>query len=192
MLEVVDVVSPPEFELPEEAPEELVRTVLTEGDADGRVAQRFDTVDAHLIGVVLDEEQSVFASTFGTGDPIALTIGQAPPLVGPLRRTASACAQATSCNSTSPPTKRSARPAIGRPARSPDAAMTFVVEVDDVTGPPIVDVPEEIPTELTVTELEPGTGEPAAEGDTVWVNYTPCSARTAPGSPPTTRPSRTR
>ena len=37
VIDVVEVVSPPEFELPEEAPEEVVRTVLSEGDADGRV-----------------------------------------------------------------------------------------------------------------------------------------------------------
>ena len=79
------MVSPPEFEAPEEAPDELVRTVLEEGDPDGRVAQRFDTVDVHLIGVLIDDE-TVLASTFGTGDPIALTIGRADPRCGPRRR----------------------------------------------------------------------------------------------------------
>lgn len=36
---------------------------------------------------------------------------------------------------------------------------------------PEVEIPTSIPTELVVTELEAGTGTPAAEGDTVYVNY---------------------
>ena len=170
-LEVIDIVSPPEFELPEEAPEELVRTVLSEGDADGRVAQRFDTVDAHLIGVVLDEEQSVFASTFGTGDPISLVIGQAPTLSG-LYDGLRGVRPGDVVQLDIPADQAFGEAGNASPPVPPDTAMTFVVEVDDVTGPPLVDVPEEIPSELAVTELEPGTGEPAAEGDTVWVNYT--------------------
>ena len=36
---------------------------------------------------------------------------------------------------------------------------------------PAVSIPDSIPTELVVTEITPGTGEPAKEGDTVFVNY---------------------
>ena len=36
---------------------------------------------------------------------------------------------------------------------------------------PEVEIPESIPTELVVTEITPGTGDPAGEGDTVYVNY---------------------
>lgn len=36
---------------------------------------------------------------------------------------------------------------------------------------PTVKIPSEMPTELVVTDLEEGTGEPAAEGDTVFVFY---------------------
>ena len=36
---------------------------------------------------------------------------------------------------------------------------------------PTVSIPASIPTELVVTEITPGTGEPAKEGDTVLVNY---------------------
>jgi peptidylprolyl isomerase len=36
---------------------------------------------------------------------------------------------------------------------------------------PEVSIPTSIPTELVVTELTPGTGTPAAAGDTVFVNY---------------------
>ena len=50
--------------------------------------------------------------------------------------------------------------------------MTIVFEVNDVTGPPLFELPDEIPTEVEVTELEPGTGEPAQEGDLVFVNFT--------------------
>ena len=38
-------------------------------------------------------------------------------------------------------------------------------------APPPVSLPDSIPTELVVTEITPGTGEPAADGDTVFVNY---------------------
>jgi peptidylprolyl isomerase len=53
----------------------------------------------------------------------------------------------------------------------PDAPLTMFVEVVDVTGPPVVEVPDEVPTELQVTTLEDGTGPEAREGDTVFVNY---------------------
>ena len=36
---------------------------------------------------------------------------------------------------------------------------------------PEVKIPEETPAELVITDLEEGTGEPAAEGDTVFVYY---------------------
>lgn len=62
-----------------------------------------------------------------------------------------------------------------------DAASATSLTDDDVTdltlvpatqpSVPEVDVPDSIPTELQVTELEPGTGPGAAEGDTVFVHY---------------------
>jgi peptidylprolyl isomerase len=39
------------------------------------------------------------------------------------------------------------------------------------TEEPTVEIPEEIPTELVITDLVEGTGDPAAEGDTVFVFY---------------------
>jgi peptidylprolyl isomerase len=42
---------------------------------------------------------------------------------------------------------------------------------DDVTGKPSVQVPEEPPTVLVVTTIEPGTGPEAQVGDTIEVNY---------------------
>lgn len=39
------------------------------------------------------------------------------------------------------------------------------------TGKPQVSLPAELPTELVVTDLIEGTGEPAKEGDTITVNY---------------------
>ena len=152
IVEVVEVVSPPEFELPEEAPDELVRTVLSEGDADGRVAQRFDTVHAHLIGIVLEDE-SVFASTFGTGDPITLPISQTQPLGG-LYDGLVGARPGDVIQLDLPAEEAFGETGTGDGRVPPDAAMTFVVEVDDVTGPPIVEFPDEIPTELTVTELQ--------------------------------------
>ena len=84
-VEIVEIDSPPEFELPDEAPEEAVRTVLEEGEAEGRVAQRFDTVTVDILGALIDDG-FVFASTFGTGQPIPLTVGQPSVIDGPRRR----------------------------------------------------------------------------------------------------------
>jgi cyclophilin family peptidyl-prolyl cis-trans isomerase len=39
------------------------------------------------------------------------------------------------------------------------------------TGKPAVSLPEQLPTELVVTDLIEGTGEPAKKGDTITVNY---------------------
>ena len=169
VVEVVDVVSPPDFEVPESAPDELVRTVLDEGDSDGRQAQRFDTVEIQFLGVVIDDG-SVWESTFGMGDPIPLTLGQ-PSLPG-LDEGLQGVRPGDVVQLDIPADEAFGETGSQDARVPPDSAMTFVVEVDDVTGPPLVELPEEIPTELTVTELEPGTGEPAAEGDTVFVNYT--------------------
>ncbi len=53
----------------------------------------------------------------------------------------------------------------GSSSAAADDTPTNTVPVPDVS------VPASIPTELVVTELTPGTGTPAAEGDTVFVNY---------------------
>ncbi|MET0324853.1 MAG: FKBP-type peptidyl-prolyl cis-trans isomerase [Ilumatobacteraceae bacterium] len=45
-----------------------------------------------------------------------------------------------------------------------------LVPATTVAVPP-VSIPDSIPTELVVTEITPGTGEPAEDGDTVLVNY---------------------
>ncbi len=53
-----------------------------------------------------------------------------------------------------------------------DDTVVDVTLVPASTVPaPGVSLPASIPTELVVTELTPGTGTPAAEGDTVFVNY---------------------
>ncbi len=155
--------------MPEEAPDELVRTVLEEGDSEGREAQRFDTVELQFIGVLIDDN-TVWESTFGMGDPIPLTLGQ-PSLPG-LDEGLRGVRPGDVVQLDLPADEAFGETGSPDGRVPPDAAMTFVVEVDDVTGPPLVELPEEVPTELTVTVLEPGTGEPAAEGDTVFVNYT--------------------
>lgn len=53
----------------------------------------------------------------------------------------------------------------------PNATLSMYVEVIEVSGPPLIEVPDEVPTELTVTELEAGTGPKAETGDTLLVNY---------------------
>ncbi len=169
VVEVVEIVSPPEFEVPEESPDELGRTVLEEGDSEGRQAQRFDTVEIQFIGVVVDDG-SVWESTFGMGDPIPLTLGQ-PSLPG-LDEGLRGVRPGDVLQLDLPADEAFGETGSPDGRVPPDSAMTFVVEVDDVTGPPLVELPDETPTELTVTELEPGTGEPAEVGDTVWVRYT--------------------
>lgn len=57
---------------------------------------------------------------------------------------------------------------LGIPGDSP---VSIYVDVIDVTGPPIIDVPAEAPDELQVTTITEGDGPAAAEGDTVVVNY---------------------
>ena len=53
-----------------------------------------------------------------------------------------------------------------------DGTVPELSLVPETTVPaPPVSIPASIPTELVVTEITPGTGEPAKEGDTVLVNY---------------------
>jgi FKBP-type peptidyl-prolyl cis-trans isomerase len=170
IIEVVDVVSPPAFEVPEEAPDEAVRTVLEEGDADGRVSQRFDTVDLDIIGVLI-EDQTVWVSTFGRDQPVQLTVGQATGLAG-LDDGIDGVRPGDVVQLDLPAAEAFGETGSSDGAVPPDAPITLVFEVNDVTGPPLFELPEEIPTEVEVTELEPGTGEPAKEGDLVFVNYT--------------------
>jgi peptidylprolyl isomerase len=56
---------------------------------------------------------------------------------------------------------------------SDDTAATFEDVGPPPTNPdkPTVDIPSEIPDELTITVLSPGEGEPAEPGDTVIVDY---------------------
>ena len=49
--------------------------------------------------------------------------------------------------------------------------MSVVAETEGSSGEPTVNLPEAIPTELVITEVEEGSGEPAAAGDTVFVFY---------------------
>lgn len=53
---------------------------------------------------------------------------------------------------------------------TPDGTLVQVTTTT-LAPPPSVAVPEDIPTELVVTTLEPGTGEPAVQGDTVLMHY---------------------
>jgi peptidylprolyl isomerase/peptidyl-prolyl cis-trans isomerase B (cyclophilin B) len=59
------------------------------------------------------------------------------------------------------------------PPVSTSAPETSIPEgsTTDASGKPAVSIPAELPTELVITDLIEGTGEPAKEGDTVTVNY---------------------
>jgi peptidylprolyl isomerase len=53
----------------------------------------------------------------------------------------------------------------------PIGSITLTSDPADETGEPDVALPDEIPTELVITDLTEGTGEPAGEGDAVLVYY---------------------
>ncbi len=67
-----------------------------------------------------------------------------------------------------PAATEDADPAAGEPGDDP-------VGADDQPavgeGKPAVNVPDEIPTELVITDLVEGSGEPAAAGDTITLHY---------------------
>ena len=59
-------------------------------------------------------------------------------------------------------------------ASSTDSSVTEVSVVAETTGSanePQVSLPAELPTELAITDITEGTGDPAATGDTVLVHY---------------------
>lgn len=53
----------------------------------------------------------------------------------------------------------------------PDGSITLTSDPADDTGEPDVSLPKETPTELVITDLTEGTGDAAADGDTVYVFY---------------------
>ena len=69
--------------------------------------------------------------------------------------------------------KSSSSPITGVPeANAPGtAAGVPVTAPTSIVDKPTVSLPKELPTELVITDLEPGTGPPAAAGDTVVVHY---------------------
>jgi FKBP-type peptidyl-prolyl cis-trans isomerase len=77
-------------------------------------------------------------------------------------------------DSTSSPSSSSASAssAAATATTTPDDSVVDMTLVPQSTVPaPEVDVPETIPIELVVTEITPGSGPAAAEGDTVLVHY---------------------
>jgi len=62
-------------------------------------------------------------------------------------------------------------PVITLPPLDTTPADTAPVDTTPVPPKPEVAIPDEIPTELVVTELSPGEGPEAADGDTVVVHY---------------------
>ena len=53
----------------------------------------------------------------------------------------------------------------------PIGSITLTSDPADDTGEPDVAIPEELPTELVITDLTEGTGDAAKDGDTVYVYY---------------------
>jgi peptidylprolyl isomerase/peptidyl-prolyl cis-trans isomerase B (cyclophilin B) len=60
-------------------------------------------------------------------------------------------------------------PVLDTSPTQPPASEAPTTTID--TGKPAVSIPSELPTELVVTDLIEGTGEPAKDGDTITVNY---------------------
>jgi cyclophilin family peptidyl-prolyl cis-trans isomerase/FKBP-type peptidyl-prolyl cis-trans isomerase len=52
-----------------------------------------------------------------------------------------------------------------------DESASSTAPADDPSGKPVVEIPDELPTDLVVTDLVTGTGEAAEVGDTVTVHY---------------------
>lgn len=72
-------VAPPEVELPEAAPTELGRTVITEGA--GLEAAEGDGVLVRYVGVSFDTGEQ-FDSNFGGGEPLPVVLGQGRVIAG--------------------------------------------------------------------------------------------------------------
>ena len=84
-------------------------------------------------------------------------------------------AESADSTATSAPAATNAPDATSSPdaTSAPDATTIPEVSLVPVSTVPTPDVqiPDEIPTELVVTELRPGEGAEAADGDSVVVNY---------------------
>ncbi len=61
------------------------------------------------------------------------------------------------------------QPVLDTSPTQPPQSQAPTTTID--TGKPAVSLPAELPTELVVTDLIEGTGEPAKKGDTITVNY---------------------
>jgi peptidylprolyl isomerase/peptidyl-prolyl cis-trans isomerase B (cyclophilin B) len=60
-------------------------------------------------------------------------------------------------------------PVLDTSPTQPPGSEATTTTID--TGKPAVSLPEQLPTELVVTDLVEGTGEPAKKGDSITVNY---------------------
>ena len=169
IIEVEDVLDVPDITLPDGRVDEVTKTVITEGPGDGRVAQQFDTVTAYFTAE-LSADGTQIGSNFGTGSPAPLVLGQESFLPGIDEQLEGL--QAGDVVQIDVP----AKDALGDTGSSdgaipPDADLSFLFQVEDVTGPPLFDVPDEAPTELVTTVNTEGSGPAAAEGDTVLIHY---------------------
>ena len=169
VIQVTDVLDVPDIQLPDGRVEEITKTVLDEGPGEGRVAQQFDTVDVYF-SAVLSADGTQIAGNFGTGSPAPMVLGQEQFLPGIDAQLEGV--QAGDVVQIDVP----AKDALGDTGSSdgsipPDADLTFLFQIEDVTGPPLIEVPDEPSTELTKTVITPGSGPEAVEGDTVLVNY---------------------
>ena len=169
IIEVEDVLDVPDITLPDGRVDEVTKTVITEGPGDGRVAQQFDTVTAYFTAE-LSADGTQIGSNFGTGSPAPLVLGQESFLPGIDEQLEGL--QAGDVVQIDVP----AKDALGDTGSSdgaipPDADLSFLFQIEDVTGPPLFDVPDEAPTELVTTVNTEGSGPAAAEGDTVLIHY---------------------
>ncbi len=156
IIEVEDVLDVPDITLPDGRVDEVTKTVITEGPGDGRVAQQFDTVTVYFTAE-LSADGTQIGSNFGTGSPAPLVLGQESFLPGIDEQLEGL--QAGDVVQIDVP----AKDALGDTGSSdgaipPDADLSFLFQIEDVTGPPLFDVPDEAPTELVTTVNTGGLG----------------------------------
>ena len=151
VIQVTDVLDVPDIQLPDGRVEEITKTVLDEGPGEGRVAQQFDTVDVYF-SAVLSADGTQIAGNFGTGSPAPMVLGQEQFLPGIDAQLEGV--QAGDVVQVDVP----AKDALGDTGSSdgsipPDADLTFLFQIEDITGPPLIEVPDEPSTELTKTVI---------------------------------------
>lgn len=158
----------PEVEPEDSAPEELVRTVIEEGE--GPEAGVGDVVRVYYSGE-LSADGQVFDSNYGTDTPLDVVLageGEQPMVIEGWNEGLIGARKGDRIQLDIP--SELAYGEQGNTSIPPNADLTFIVDVVDVISPVL---PEETPTELEKTVLVEGPedGAVAGDGTILYVNY---------------------